>query len=570
MKLRKILLVLAILVCAPAFLLVGCGHEHEYSETLKVNETHHWYECECGEKKDEAEHVFNKQVQDEAYLKESTDTQLVYYKSCECGAKASDTETFAINKVVPTLEDVTMSSVAITYLDNYSVNYTTNSTGTVKIEYKAQGDSNNSYTTNKPTDAGDYTARVTVLANETYAKVQSDPINFTIEKYTLTGLSANVVYNGNSTHVLEFDELEPGQYEPGLALSVTFNGADVGSTPTNVTVKLNGATTHNYIVDTSTCTVNITPKELGLTWQPNDTPFAFNGEETTPQATLTGVVQGDDCSVEIGRSSGDNTWFDETFVFEALSLSGADAGNYELPEAKSSPVYSISIREKAVGDEEHVGLIDYGETEYFKISLDAGYYAFKYESGEQGVEYHFQIFKKGETTAIADEVYDEYAEGETVFIIEEDGDYYVKYSLTEDCVPQYETLQIVAHTCTTLDDYGHCTKCGVYQGETEDMNAFTTVTFDGPETLYYRFKLNKDADYMYNILFSSGEFNYTAYAVLFAGEDYDADVDKYNNVEVLALTTTATEFPACDYIYLKITQKGTTESVIFQIEETLA
>ena len=34
-------------------------HTHAFEDTYSNNETHHWYECECGEKDSLAEHVWN-------------------------------------------------------------------------------------------------------------------------------------------------------------------------------------------------------------------------------------------------------------------------------------------------------------------------------------------------------------------------------------------------------------------------------------------------------------------------------------------------------------------------------
>lgn len=567
MKLKKVLIVLAMLVIVPAFLFVGCGHEHAFGEELKFNETHHWFECECGEKKDEAEHTFNKQVQTSAYLKASTDTQNIYYKSCVCGAKASDTETFAIDKTIPTLEGVSMSSVTITYLDNYSVNYTTNSTGTAKIEYKAQGDGNEAYTTEQPTDAGDYTARVTILSNETYALVKSDPINFTIQKYTLSQLNTTVVYNGTNTHTIEFDEVAPGQFESGLSLDVSFNGTGVGASPTGAIPKLNGEITHNYTVDYATCIVSIVPKPIELSWQSNATPFIFDGTEKTPTVSLIGLVSGDECNAEITKSSGDNVWFDEEFSFEVLSLTGADYENYALPAITTSPTYEITISEVEVDEATFVDKLNYNIPGYFKISLESGYYAFKYDNATQDVEYSFEIMKKGETISIKDAIFDHNDTDEIAFKIDEAGDYYVKCTLIVDDEPQYDTLTIITHTHAELDEYGHCKHCGIYRGETENVNCQIDITFEGQDKLYYRFAKDDEDGIKQSILFTSGEFNYTAYGVSYAGTDYDPDTEKYNTAEEIELTDTLTEFAAYDYIYLVITQKGTTTSVTFQLQE---
>ena len=68
---------------------------HAYATELTYDETNHWYACAngCGIKKDEAAHTYDQQLAEEAYLKsEATcSAKAVYYKSCVCGAKGSDT-----------------------------------------------------------------------------------------------------------------------------------------------------------------------------------------------------------------------------------------------------------------------------------------------------------------------------------------------------------------------------------------------------------------------------------------------------------------------------------------------
>ena len=54
-KKTKIILGLAMGVMIPA-ILTGCGHKHDYGTELKHNDTQHYYECSCGEKKDAENH----------------------------------------------------------------------------------------------------------------------------------------------------------------------------------------------------------------------------------------------------------------------------------------------------------------------------------------------------------------------------------------------------------------------------------------------------------------------------------------------------------------------------------
>ncbi|MBQ4049615.1 MAG: leucine-rich repeat protein, partial [Clostridia bacterium] len=69
---------------------------HVKAEEWSKNSTHHWHACKnknCDEKYDEAEHSFDQELAQEAYLvSEATCTQkATYYKSCECGEKGIET-----------------------------------------------------------------------------------------------------------------------------------------------------------------------------------------------------------------------------------------------------------------------------------------------------------------------------------------------------------------------------------------------------------------------------------------------------------------------------------------------
>ena len=54
------------------------GHTHVFAEELKYNDTKHWKECSCGEKSEEADHVYGEWTRVEGEYKE--------VQSCECGA----------------------------------------------------------------------------------------------------------------------------------------------------------------------------------------------------------------------------------------------------------------------------------------------------------------------------------------------------------------------------------------------------------------------------------------------------------------------------------------------------
>lgn len=73
----------------------GSKKTHSYSTEWSKNDTHHWHECACGDKADEAEHVYG----DWRITKEATESEAgTKERECECGEKQVET----IEKLNPT------------------------------------------------------------------------------------------------------------------------------------------------------------------------------------------------------------------------------------------------------------------------------------------------------------------------------------------------------------------------------------------------------------------------------------------------------------------------------------
>lgn len=82
-------------------------------------------------------------------------------------------------------------------------------------------------------------------------------------------------------------------------------------------------------------TLKVNIKTLGITW--SNTSFIYDGDSHKPEATLTGVINGDDCTVTV---SGEQT--EEGTYTATASLSGASSGNYILPEDNKTCSFKIS------------------------------------------------------------------------------------------------------------------------------------------------------------------------------------------------------------------------------------
>ncbi len=96
------LLLLSLVFALSTIALAACKHEHEFSESWIAGDTSHYYECECGEKKDEASHVFDNACDttcnycgktrstSHSYATTLTAGDTTHYYACACGAKKDE------------------------------------------------------------------------------------------------------------------------------------------------------------------------------------------------------------------------------------------------------------------------------------------------------------------------------------------------------------------------------------------------------------------------------------------------------------------------------------------------
>ena len=165
---------------------------HDHADTLTAGETTHWYACSvCGDKKDEASHVFDKTVANSEYLKEAATatTKAQYYKSCVCG-KASATEYFESDKTAATVTDIQDVSKVYDGDPVATPTYQTNSTGAVTIEWYRNG----TLLLTDPTDPGTYKVKVTIAETATHAGVSAEKeITITKAQATLTNVAMSPV-----------------------------------------------------------------------------------------------------------------------------------------------------------------------------------------------------------------------------------------------------------------------------------------------------------------------------------------------------------------------------------------
>ena len=118
--------------------------------------------------------------------------------------------------------------------------------------------------------------------------------------------------------------------------------AVIGEHTGTITIKKVGTTTIKAKYESETTigeaeiTLTVDPKTLGISW--SNTSIPYDGKSHVPTVSKTGVETGDDCTVDV---SGAMTNAGSGYTATA-SLSGADAGNYTLPENKKSCSFSIT------------------------------------------------------------------------------------------------------------------------------------------------------------------------------------------------------------------------------------
>ena len=269
---------------------IALKHEHSFGTELQVSDTHHYYVCECGEKKDETAHVFDKTVASSEYLKaEATaTTKAQYYKSCVCGAKSA-TEYFETDKTAGTLANIQDISKTYDKVELANPTYETNSDGVVTIEWY-QGDTKLDA---KPVNAGTYKVKVIIAESATYTGISAEK-EFTIAKVVVTIPTLEKEYDGYG----EFEFVFEGPADEEIDCLVDIDNKNAG-TYTDVAITYKSVSSENYEITATTVSATITPKvltniSLGDATYKGSTDFSFvlsayhglvSGETFTLQVT---------------------------------------------------------------------------------------------------------------------------------------------------------------------------------------------------------------------------------------------------------------------------------------------
>ena len=186
------------------------------------------------------------------------------------------------------------------------------------------------------TNAGEYTENVT-LSNNNYV-LSSNTFTYTINKatYDLSGITfsdASVTYDGKAHGITIKGTLPMGK--DGVQISVSYsnttNNINVGSY--EVVASFVGSTNYETISD-MTANITINAKQVSVVF--DDSNLTYNGNAQAPTATVSGLIDGDTCSVTITKNTVAGTYStsDSTLTVELNN------SNYIL---RSTDVYTYTI-----------------------------------------------------------------------------------------------------------------------------------------------------------------------------------------------------------------------------------
>ncbi|MDO4487276.1 MAG: MBG domain-containing protein [Bacillota bacterium] len=178
------------------------------------------------------------------------------------------------------------------------------------------------------------------------------PVDVTVNNETITyGDTPELTYTFNESNLVGDDTTD----DLGITLEIgspAYSSADklkAGSYP------IKAASSSNlYDVQFSDGTLTVEPETLGIQW--SDTKnLIYTGNPVNVTANITGVLEGDDCKVQVtGGDEKGPSWkgtSEEPEQYTAkASISGADSANYKLPDSESSKDYYIRRNEPDTDD----------------------------------------------------------------------------------------------------------------------------------------------------------------------------------------------------------------------------
>ena len=215
--------------------------------------------------------------------------------------------------------------------------YSVTGDGTVTVKYKVKDANDSTYTETAPTNAGDYTVKVTKAAGTNYAEA-SATADFTISPKTVTvsGITANnKTYDGSTDATLVCtNTVFTGKLESdtlSVTATGTFEDKNVGPDKTvNITdLTLGGASAGNYILaaegQQSTTTATISPRPVTVTIDAKSSAYGAAIVELT--AKDNGIVDGDN----------------DVYTLATSATSSSPVGTYDITGTSNSTNYALTF-----------------------------------------------------------------------------------------------------------------------------------------------------------------------------------------------------------------------------------
>ena len=313
-----------------------CGREksvevpalgHTQTDVWQSDDFNHWKECECTDPAtefDKAEHKWLfKETVNEPSIEEVG--RAVYY--CEsCGREKEDLSYLNVTDANIKIEAVNsltytgkeQSQKLNVYYDDVEL--------TEGIHYTLSG--------NDATNAGDYVLNITGIGTfrgETTFdySIAKAPLTISVENYEIT--YGDLAPTFAVSYIGFVNEETETVLEGALSFACEYDQFDDVN---EYVITASGLSSNNYEITYVNGEVTVKPKEItGVEW--SNLEFVYNGETHNPTASVNGLINEDDCAVELSAPQLNAGTYTSTVI-------GLTNSNYKLPKEVLETSYVIN------------------------------------------------------------------------------------------------------------------------------------------------------------------------------------------------------------------------------------
>ena len=210
--------------------------------------------------------------------------------------------------------------------------------GTVSVSYAKAG--SDKFTSEVPTEAGNYTARFTVEGTDSYSELTKD-VSFTVAAREVTVTVADKTITYGDAEPEYTSEITEGSLVDGDDLKLTYS-REQGTAAKTYAITAAGANS-NYKVNVVPGTLTIQKKDLTIT--PKKAEKVYGDTDPKFQYSVSGLVKGekeaDILTGALARSEGENKG---TYAYKIGSLADA-SGNYNVKLDADAAEFTITAKE---------------------------------------------------------------------------------------------------------------------------------------------------------------------------------------------------------------------------------